>query len=105
VFVQVKRRPGVCAFTFSTLPMVILKVLILQIVALSIYNTKDKVYTCSKNIVYFCLPFIGHHGIHIRSQLSKVLASAYPHIFICLFSVPLVAFLMSFHVKTGFPLP
>ena len=36
--------------------MVILKVLILQIVALSIYNTKDKVHTCSKKMVYFCLP-------------------------------------------------
>ena len=45
-----------------------------------IYNTKDKVHTCSKKIVYFCLPFTGHHGLHIRSQLSKVLASAYPHI-------------------------
>ena len=45
-----------------------------------IYNTKDNVHTCSKKIVYFCLPFTGHHGLHIRSQLSKVLASAYPHI-------------------------
>jgi hypothetical protein len=47
-----------------------------------IYNTKDKAHTCSKKIVYFCLPFTGRHGLHIRSQLSKVLASAYPHIFI-----------------------
>jgi hypothetical protein len=71
----------------------------------SIYNTKDKVLTCSKKIVYFYLPLIGHHGLHIRSELSKVLASAYPHISIYLFSVPLVAFLVSFHAKTGFPLP
>ena len=34
-----------------------------------IYNTKDKVHTCSKKIVYFCLPFTGHHGLHIRSML------------------------------------
>ena len=51
----------------------------------SIYNTKDKVHTFSKKIVYFCLPFIGHHGLHISSQLSKVLASAYPHISIYMF--------------------
>ena len=38
-------------------------------------------HTCSKKIVCFCLPFTGHHGLHyIRSQLSKVLASAYAHI-------------------------
>ena len=70
-----------------------------------IYNTKDKVHTCSKKIVYFCLPFTGHHGLHIRTQLSKILASAYPHISIRVVSVPLVAFLVSFHLKTGFPLP
>ena len=50
-----------------------------------IYNTKDKVHTCSKKIVYFCLPFTGHRGLHIRSRLSKVLASAYPHISIRVF--------------------
>ena len=53
-----------------------------------IYNTKDKVHTCSKKIVYFCFPFTGHRGLHIRSQLSKVLASAYPHISICVVFCP-----------------
>jgi hypothetical protein len=70
-----------------------------------IYNTKDKVLSCSKKIVYICLPFTGHHGLHIRSQLSKVLASAYSHISIRVVFRPLVAFLVSFHLKTGFPLP
>ncbi len=45
-----------------------------------IYNSRDKVHTCSKKIIYFCLPFTGHHGLQIRSQLQKFLSSAYPHI-------------------------
>ena len=44
------------------------------------YNSRVKVHTCSKKVIYFCLPFTGHHGLQIRSQLQKVLASAYPHI-------------------------
>jgi hypothetical protein len=62
-----------------------------------IYNTKDKVHTCSKKIVYFCLPFIGHHSLHIRSQLSKVLAPVYPHISIR------VAFSPSCRLSSFFP--
>jgi hypothetical protein len=31
-------------------------------------------------VIYFCLPFIGHHALQIRSQLQKFLSSAYPHI-------------------------
>jgi hypothetical protein len=71
-----------------------------------IYNTKDdKVRTCSKKIVYFCLPFTGHHGLHIRSQLSKVLASAYPHISIRVVFRPSCCLSSFFHLKTGFGLP
>ena len=46
------------------------------------------------------MAFTGHYGVQIRSQLSKVLASAYPQM---LFSVYIVVFLVSFHLKTGFP--
>ena len=83
MFVQVKRRPGVCAFTFSTLPMVILKVLILQIVALSIYNTKDKVHTCSKKIVYFCLPSLDimvYISVHNLVKFLLLLIHIFPYV-------------------------
>ena len=26
------------------------------------YNSRDKVHTCSKKVIYFCLPFTGHHA-------------------------------------------
>ena len=42
-----------------------------------IYNTKDKVHTCSKKIVYFCLPFTGHHGLHILLLLLLLLLKVY----------------------------
>ena len=29
------------------------------------YNSRDKVHTCSKKVIYFCLPFTGHHGFQI----------------------------------------
>ena len=44
------------------------------------YNSHDKVHTCSKKVIYFCLPFTGHHGLQIQSQLQKFLSSAYPDI-------------------------
>ena len=47
--------------------------------------------------MYFYLPLIGHHGLHIRSELSKVLASAYPHISIR------IVFRPSCRVSTSFP--
>jgi hypothetical protein len=47
------------------------------------YNSRDKVHTCSKKVIYFCLPFTGHHGLQIRSKLKKFLSSAYPHISLC----------------------
>jgi hypothetical protein len=110
VFVHVKRRLGVCAFPFFIFFNGYPKALIGSCIKTfldRIYNTKDKVHICSKKIVYFCLPFIGHHslGLHIPSQLSKVIASVYPHISIR------VAFSLScrlssfFHLRTGFPLP
>jgi hypothetical protein len=50
-----------------------------------------------KKIVYFCLPFTGHHWLHIRSQHSKVLASTYLHISIR------VAFRPSCRLSSFFP--
>ena len=49
------------------------------------YNSRNEVHTCSKKIIHFCLPFTGHHGFQIRSQLhifpyvsSCVLRSVFP---------------------------
>ena len=42
--------------------------------------TSDKVHTCSKKIVYFCLPYNGYYGLQICSQLMKLLSSTYPHL-------------------------
>ena len=48
----------------------------------NMYNSRDKVHSCSKKVIYFCLPFThgDHHGLQIRSQLQKFISSAYPHI-------------------------
>ena len=60
-------------------------------------NSQDKVHTCSKKVIYFCLPFTGHHGLQIRSQLQKFLSSAYPHISLR------VVFRPSFRLSNFFP--
>ena len=69
-----------------------------------INNSKDKVYTCSKKVIYFCLSFTVHHGLYIGSQLSKLPTSVYSHISIRLFSRPSCSLLGSFLSKTKFPL-
>ena len=61
------------------------------------YNSRDKVHTCSKKVIYFCLPFTGHHGLQIRSQLLKFPSSAYPHISLR------VVFCPSFRLSNFFP--
>ena len=61
------------------------------------YNSRDKVHTCSKKIIYFCLPFTGHHGLQIRSQLQKFISSACPHISLR------VVFSPSFRLSNFFP--
>ena len=61
------------------------------------YDSRDKVHTCSKKVIYFCLPFTGHHGLQIRSQLQKFLSSAYPHISLR------VVFRLSFRLSNFFP--
>ena len=61
------------------------------------YNSRDKVHSCSKKVIYFCLPFTGHHGLQIRSQLQKFISSAYPHISLR------VIFCPSFRLSNFFP--
>jgi hypothetical protein len=50
------------------------------------------------------LPFIGHHGLHIGSQLCKVLASAYPHISIRVVFRPSCRLSTSFQFKDRIPI-
>ena len=61
------------------------------------YNSRDKVHTFSKKVIYFCLPFTCHHGLQIRSQLQKFLSSAYPHVSLR------VVFRPSFRFSNFFP--
>ena len=45
-----------------------------------ILSPKLPVHSCSKKTLYFCLPYTGQHGLQLRTQLRKLLSSAYPHI-------------------------
>ena len=47
-----------------------------------IFSPKPLVYSCSKKILFFCIPYTGQNGLQIRTQLHKLLSKAYPHIFI-----------------------
>ena len=61
------------------------------------YNTRDKVNTCSNKVMYFCLPYTGHYGLQIRSQPMKLLSSAYTHLSVR------VVFRPSFCLSSFFP--
>ena len=56
-----------------------------------------KCITLEIKVIYVCLPFTGHHGLQIRSQLQKFLSSAYPHISLR------VVFRPSFRLSNFFP--
>ena len=45
-----------------------------------IFSPKPIVHSCSKKILFFCIPYTGQHGLKIRTQLHKLLSKAYPHI-------------------------
>ena len=45
-----------------------------------IFSPKPLVHSCSKKILFFCIPYTGQHGLQIRTQLHKLLSKAYPHI-------------------------
>ena len=53
-----------------------------------IFSPKLPVHSCSKKTLYFCLPYTGQHGLQLRTQLRKLLSSAYPHISIRFFFRP-----------------
>ncbi len=58
---------------------------VLLITALGLFSTKYSqpkllVHSCSKKTLYFCPPYTGQHGLQLRTQLRKLLSSAYPHI-------------------------
>ena len=61
---------------------------LLLITELGLFSTKYwhlnylSVHSCSKKTVtlYFCLPYTGQHSLQLRTQLRKLLSSAYPHL-------------------------
>ena len=53
-----------------------------------IFSPKPPVHSCSKKILFFCIPYTGQHSLQIRTQLHKLLSKAYPHISIRFFFRP-----------------
>ena len=45
-----------------------------------IFSPKPLVHSCSKKILFFCIPYTGQHGLQIHTQLHKLLSKAHPHI-------------------------
>ena len=45
-----------------------------------IFSPKPPVHSCSKKILFFCIPYTGQHGLQIRTQLYRSFSSAYLHI-------------------------
>ena len=66
-------------------PLTVIQLLLLTI-ASELFSTKYSrlnhalVHSCSKKILFFCIPYTGQHGLQIRTQLHKLLSKAYPHI-------------------------
>ena len=46
----------------------------------NLFSPKPLVHSCSKKILFFCIPYTGQHGLQIHTQLNKLLSKAYPHI-------------------------
>ena len=68
-----------------------------------IFSPKPLVHSCSKKILFFCIPYTGQHGLQIRTQLHKLLSKAYTHIFLFVLSFVLRVFCLTFfHSRTEF---
>ena len=67
-----------------------------------IFSPKLLVHSCSKKILFFCIPYTGQHGLQIRTQLHKFLSKAYPHISICFVFRPTCRLFDFFHSRTEF---
>ena len=46
----------------------------------NIFQPKPLILTAAKKIIYFSLPFTGTHSLQIRTQISRLCSSAFPHL-------------------------
>ena len=46
----------------------------------NIFQPKPPILTAAKKIIYFSLPFTGTHSLQIRTQISRLCSSAFPHL-------------------------
>ena len=69
-----------------------------------IFTKSNKISAVPKRIVYFSLPFTGHHFSQIRTQLRKLLSSAYPQIHIRFVTRPSVRLFHFFSFKDKTPM-
>ena len=67
-----------------------------------IFSPKPLVHSCSKKILFFCIPYTGQHGLQIPTQLHKLLSKAYPHISIRFVFRPTCRLSDFFHSRTEF---
>ena len=44
------------------------------------FNPKPAVHLAAKKVLYFCLPYTGSHSLQIRTQISRLCSSAFPHL-------------------------
>ena len=66
-------------------------------------NATNKPQTASKRTIYFSLPYTGQHFTQIRTQLRKLLSSAYPQIDIRFIARPSVRLFHFFSFKDKIP--
>ena len=68
-----------------------------------IFSPKPPVHSCSKKIIFFCIPYSGQYGLQIRTQLHKLLLTTYPHISIRFVFRPTCRFSDFFPLKDRIP--
>ena len=44
------------------------------------FHPKELVHSVPKKIIYFCLPYTGTHSLQIRTQVSRLCSSGFPHL-------------------------
>ena len=65
---------------------------------------KPIVHSVSKKVLYFSLPYTGKHSLQIRTQISRLCSSAYPHLNIRFVFRPTLRLSHLFSFKDKIPL-
>ena len=68
----------------------------------NIFSPKPPVHSCSKKILFFCIPYASQYDLQLRTQLHKLLSRAYQHISICLVVRPACRWSDFFHLRIEF---